>query len=104
MQHVDGLAPGVRDHDLGTQIGKRLLAGDSIESIEQAVVDAVRMVCTNGASEVVWTCEWRSIDLLPRAVHDAMERIEGRVIAEFRGEQRLSEHGESWRLDVRGAQ
>jgi hypothetical protein len=104
LQFVDGIAGGVREHDLGTQIGRRLLAGEPIEVIEQAVVDSVRIACAGTTRDVVWTCEWRKIESLPRALHDAMERIEARVIDEFRGEQRLCEHGESWRLDLHGAQ
>lgn len=104
LQYVDGVASGVREHDVGTQIGRRLLAGEPIEAVEQAVVDAVRIACAGQACDVVWTCEWRTIDSMPHAMHKAMERIEARVIAEFRGEQLLCEHGESWRLDVRNAQ
>ncbi len=104
MQYVDGAVDGVREHDLGTQIGRRLLAGEPIEAIEQAVVDAIRTACRGNVCDVVWTCEWREIESMPRAMHDAMERIEARVIHEFRGEQRLCEHRESWRLDVSGAQ
>lgn len=60
-QHVDGASPGVREHEFGAELARRLLAGHSPESIAaelRACID--RLQAKSVGATVAWTCEWRA--------------------------------------------
>lgn len=62
-QYVDSVAPGVREHDFGPEIARRLLFGNSPESIAAEVRMCIdRLAATDAEAAVVWTCEWRATE------------------------------------------
>lgn len=75
-QHVDGASPGVREHDFGPEIARRLIAGHSPESIAAELRMCVdRLAATREDATVAWTCEWRGM-AAAAPFEPAMLRIE----------------------------
>lgn len=83
-QHVDGVSPGVREHDFGPEIARRLIAGHSPESIAAELRLCIdRLFATDAGAPLVWTCEWRGTEGA-LAFEAALLRIEAIAFAGLR--------------------
>jgi hypothetical protein len=103
MQVVDGAARGVREIDLTSHIGGRLLAGVPVDDVATAVVKLVVSEAAASPQALVWTAEWRHVGELPPPVAAALEHIEARVLAEFRSTPVATDLAPAFRLEPRGS-
>lgn len=83
-QYVDGATQGIREADFGSNLGRRLLAGEAPISLAVDVRRRIeRLLAEAPGQPLLWTREWRLVRGLPPAFAAAMLQIEAHAFADM---------------------